>query len=693
MKSSRNRLDHDHAPLLSRRFILTAVLILTTLFLANLFFLTRSSSLALLGQEWLPSVSKDGKRQHVGSHIWQKSREPSAHIEVDDMHPIRELMREADIEYEEGEIGRSTKFSVAVEEYRRRYWRHPPPGFDKWYKFARRKGVHDIDDFKQIYDDLRPFWAVPPEDIRRFAAHASDDPQHGLATVHLRDGQVFQETWGWRSETFIEMLKSVSEWLPDMDIPINRMDQPRVVVKWEQMQEMLGLEERTRSLREEGLRDEFTKSMDGFWKPNPEIPEPAWLQRWNPFIYRPDHRNDPNDPHPIYGWFNHANKQLMDIASLACPTDSYARNPDSNSHKSDAEASFTKPLGSFITNANLTSDLCTVGPSISSIHGLLYASTSMMISHTLLPVFSECKTSVNNDILFPANMYYKSDPRYIYNDEQDIDWDDKNDIMPWRGVTSGGTAYAANPEGWQNMQRQRLVSLTNSTLLETDETTLPILTLLPSHFSPQNTYEPAPHFPPALFASNHTDIAFTNTLACVPNCAFYHTTYTLAPKIPFAETFRSKYLIDVDGHSFSGRWRAFLLSRSLPIKATIFREWHDSRLRAWRDYVPLSQAYTELYSLLTYFIGLAPTKAKLSEDGSTEEVLQVERHDYEAFRLAQQGRERAGKVLRTADMEVYLYRLLLEYGRLIDDHRDTIGYVGDGGEEMERFDEEVPAMP
>lgn len=36
-----------------------------------------------------------------------------------------------------------------------------------------------------------------------------------------------------------------------------------------------------------------------------------------------------------------------------------------------------------------------------------------------------------------------------------------------------------------------------------------------------------------------------------------------------------------------------------------------------------------------------------------------------------------------------MYRLLLEYGRLIDDHRDAIGYGGDGSE-LATFDEEHP---
>lgn len=43
--------------------------------------------------------------------------------------------------------------------------------------------------------------------------------------------------------------------------------------------------------------------------------------------------------------------------------------------------------------------------------------------------------------------------------------------------------------------------------------------------------------------------------------------------------------------------------------------------------------------------------------------------------IAEAGREWAGKVLRKVDMEIYMFRLLLEWGRLTDDRRDEIGFV------------------
>lgn len=45
-------------------------------------------------------------------------------------------------------------------------------------------------------------------------------------------------------------------------------------------------------------------------------------------------------------------------------------------------------------------------------------------------------------------------------------------------------------------------------------------------------------------------------------------------------------------------------------------------------------------------------------------------------RIAEAGREWAGRVLRKEDMEIYMFRLLLEWGRLTDDRRDEIGFAG-----------------
>ncbi len=54
------------------------------------------------------------------------------------------------------------------------------------------------------------------------------------------------------------MIKVFSEELPDMDIAMNRLDQPRVVVEWEQLQKHLKIEEESRKMPPD-VSNSFTK--------------------------------------------------------------------------------------------------------------------------------------------------------------------------------------------------------------------------------------------------------------------------------------------------------------------------------------------------------------------------------------------------------------------------------------------------
>ncbi|KAM3084547.1 hypothetical protein ACMFMF_001901 [Clarireedia jacksonii] len=588
---------------------------------------------------------------------WHQDHGTSEEVgDIADQHPIFELMKQADESFRLYDESRSTTFRETVSKYRRRYGRNPPPGFREWYKFARDKNVYNVDDFEQVMDDLRPFWGIEPAIIRSYAANLPRVEQDGISGLHIRDGKVWQltnagDSTKWRVETLAEQVKRFVKYLPDMDIAMNRHDQPRIVVPWDDMQALLASEIASRRIMPESSA-EWTKGMTGFYKEDDT----------EPLLKQPE-------------WFSAAGKQYMDIAKEACPPGSHARDP--LSLQATAEATYKSPQGGFITNFNLSSDLCTIGPEIQRQHGFLYAASTVQASKLPLPVFGECKTNINNDILFPANMYFRDDERYMYDPSDDVGWDDKEDNMIWRGVTSGGTN---TEETWKTMHRQRLALLTNATVMKGQD--VRIMSMDPKNPGAYQSYE---HFSPSDFAAKYTDVGFTEPASCIPSdCSFYKDVWTYKAPSKFLEQFKNKYLIDIDGHSFSGRWHAFLQSKSLGIKSTIFREWHDSRLFAWKHFVPLDNRYDELYSILTYFIGLGDPKTA-GRDGKPY----VQRHDFEARKLGRQGREWAAKVLRREDIEIYLFRLLIEYGRIIDDNRDRIGYSGDGSE-LDKYDSKNP---
>lgn len=599
-----------------RRFFLAIAAFALFLVVANYFTLSDTDIKSKIDNIHIPGRPKQP---------WRPNETLDETLEPIDAHPISLLMAEADKRWRAYNDGLSTTFRDTVSKYRRKYGRHPPPGFKEWYRFAKKKNVHNVDEFDQIMDDMRPFWAIEPRVLRNLAANMWKDKGQGVSGIHIRSHKVVNQTnQDWRTETMVTLIEQVITYLPDMDIAMNSLDQPRVVIPWDDMQSMLATELTTRQTPPEAI-DEFSQNMEGLLNVTVEDIEVE--------------REDPE-------WFPAHGKPYMDIASIACPPESHARKNDST--QADSEALYKNRLGGIVTDFNRSSDLCTVGPEIHDKHGFLFSASTVIATRRLVPIFGECKVNVNSDILFPANMYWKKDKRYEYSGKHDLEWANKKDSMIWRGVTSGGVQ---NEDNWRRMHRQRLVMQTNSTLLEGKE-----VRILAEQPEKKGEYENFRRFQPSKFAEEHTDIGFTEAWGCDPDdCPFYNDIWTFKPPVPLAEQFKSKFVVDVDGHSFSGRWRAFLESKSLGIKATIFREWHDSRLFAWRHFVPMDNRYDDLYSLLTYFLGTGtPIGEQAIASATTYSDAYVARHDIEGKRIADQGREWASKVLRKDDMEVGL---------------------------------------
>lgn len=120
-----------------------------------------------------------------------------------------------------------------------------------------------------------------------------------------------------------------------------------------------------------------------------------------------------------------------------------------------------------------------------------------------------------------------------------------------------------------------------------------------------------------------------------------------------------RHLVDLDGAGFSGRFLPFLQSRSLVYRAALFRTWFEERVHPWRHYVPLDVRLGRgLWGVVDFFAG---------SDGQGQGA-ELGR------RIADEGSEWAGRALRREDMQVYMFRLLLEWGRLVDDRRELMGY-------------------
>ena len=81
-------------------------------------------------------------------------------------HPIPRLMAEAENKFRNLLSRQSTTLAQAVAEYKKRFKRDPPKGFDEWWKFIQDNGVLMVDEYNAITEDLEPFWDLSPAEFR-----------------------------------------------------------------------------------------------------------------------------------------------------------------------------------------------------------------------------------------------------------------------------------------------------------------------------------------------------------------------------------------------------------------------------------------------------------------------------------------------------------------------------------------------
>jgi hypothetical protein len=286
------------------------------------------------------------------------------------------------------------------------------------------------------------------------------------------------------------------------------------------------------------------------------------------------------------------------------------------------------------------------------------------VSQSLLPVFSQSKVSGFNDILYPSAWNYVDKVKYDPSDEHpDRPYIEKEPSIFWRGATSEGLS---NNGAWKGMSRQRLVHLANN------HTSNPVTVLLPSApGSRKYTYQsfPASSLESALNLTTSIHLAEEIARCGGTDCTAQAAEFGFTKRTDFQIHWSYRFLFDVDGAGFSGRFLPFLQSRSLPFRTALFRQWLDSRLTPWLHFVPQDLRLHDMFSTLAYFAGAATV------DPSGKTNVLMEPHDIQGQLIAEEGRKWANAALRKEDMEIYMFRLLLEWGRLTDDKRDDLGFA------------------
>lgn len=559
--------------------------------------------------------------------------------------PIEKLIVHAQAEQTRLLSKQSHSLSMAAKRYRQRRGRHPPPDFNAWYDYAQKYDAILVEDFfDRIYDDLNPFWTLEPREVRRLSA-----PWANEHVISVRNHKAILKTTPRdpmrRMPQWHRLIEELAQWLPDVDLPMNVMDESRLLVPWEEINRMVQEETAGRLIAPPSeVRTQYTGLPVIDSEPEDEPLDVRWI----------------------------GDGSYWDLLRQTCPPDSPSRNtPPVDIYHDSVKMPAAYPVHSFegyVQNWTLSKDSCQ-HPHLRSLHGAFIEPVSISTTQSLIPLFGGYKLSQNNDVLIPPAMYLTTDELYAGRGDRGPEWTQKRGDVVWRGVASGGRNKA---ETWTHFHRHRFVQMLNGTAVHEFETASLAAEGTTFKLTSQDHYSLMSLRNGSLggWLSTVTDVAFTH-LECFPLppmpadqhlCGYTNPYFAVRTQIPMHTQYHSKYLPDVDGNSYSGRFRAFFRdSGSVVLKATLYNEWHDSRLMPWLHFVPVDNTFIDIFGVLDFFLGVEGNRV----------------HDKLAERIAEEGRVWAEKVLRREDMALYTWRLVLEFARLCDDRRDVLGWVND----------------
>ncbi|KAM7211503.1 glycosyltransferase family 90 protein [Rhypophila decipiens] len=552
-----------------------------------------------------------------------------ANTTASNVHPIDTLINAAREFHDARLLKRSEDLASAAQRYRERRGRHPPPGFDRWVAYALKNDAIIVEDyFDRIYKDIAPFWGLDPKKI---ALQAAKWPH----IVRVRGGKTEQvgDTQGrvpWL-ELWAKLVSDVGKYLPDVDMPINYMDESRLLVPFEDITRYVAKEQATRTM-----------------------PPASQVVSDYTGLAEIDKMDKPEDPK-----FTHAPKLYWDFLRATCPPGSPSRDvpamnepaliPQYPHGLSEAYA-----YRGFIQNFTAASDAC-LQPHLRSYHASFIEPVSMSTSTDLFPLFGGSKLPQNNELLIPGAMYITDHEFYSGGNSHGPPWAEKIDKIIWRGVASGGRNYGEN---FHHFQRHRLVEMLNGTTVSRLERNgaraLTFEMPLDSEYDFSRLHERKI----GEWLKEFADAGFVGRNCRDNKCDYVDPYFSELESIKMKEQYKMKFLPDADGNSFSARFRGFMLSTSLPLKATVYAEWHDDRLVPWLHFAPLDNTFADMYAVLDYF----------TRDRQGDSAAQM---------IAEAGKLWGEKVLRREDMALYVFRLLLEFARVCDEARDKLGFVED----------------
>ncbi|KAF2833455.1 hypothetical protein CC86DRAFT_278522 [Ophiobolus disseminans] len=592
------------------------------------------------------------------------------------MHPIEHLMNVATKQFEKMQKNQIRSLEQAAAQYRKLRGRHPPLAFDAWYEYAASHNAVVNERFwDQIYHDLAPFWSLDPTTLRK-QAHVFSPK------ISIRKGKIEAKSYSnnGKMAMWIDMLTTLANDpkvdLPDMDIPLNINAEPAMLVPWEAIDTALSMSRKIMPEAKDTTGkftslDDIEDLMKQFdWKPE-------WL---GPRLTHPASHLGP--------------RPLWSLVRPACPPGSTARlgkvyndiwdseGGTREEHSAAALLLHDLPDGTlkgYVKNWTNTVDICEE-PNLQGLHSAFVAPVEMGVATKLFPLFGDTKFAVGNEILLPGAADWNASA--LSTEFTALAWEKREDKLFWRGPATAGR----DPKRyWQRFQSERLVSMMNATHVEIaeasihtgNESTVGVGYAKNFRLLPANEYHLKTQTGGRLAEWVHSwaDTALSD-LGCEEKdkaCDLVQEYFSAPPPSPSSKSSTAKFAVSID--SPSNPLITHLRQTRATLHASIYRNWFDTRLVPWLHFIPMDNTFVDLYGIIEYFIG----SGSGNEPHVGHHSLKRAPNDDAAQHIAAASKSWAEKALRREDMLIYVYRLLLEYARVVDAKRDRLGWVGDLG--------------
>ncbi|KAF9038445.1 glycosyl transferase family 90-domain-containing protein [Panaeolus papilionaceus] len=516
-------------------------------------------------------------------------------------HPIYELIARGEREWGRKLKKASRTLEEAVKEYTRRYNRLPPKGFDAWWSYVQKHDVQLPDEYDQIFHDIEPFWGLDPSDLAKI--HEENETKEDTYTVGKELGSAVEVlTWAFREGRYDQLIVGSHRVIEMLNEVADHLPPFRMTLSPHDGPNRLSDYNVKAAVLAAAAKKTTLKISD-----LPRIHQLGWVsacQPRSPARLKPIDLDNPPPPSP--------NK-------------------------------------TFIYDHILAMDPC-LHPKLLHHHGqFLSHDMGPTPQPTIVPEFSSCSTTIHHNIRIPVSYAWIED---IYPRSDDPEWEDRHDErLLWRGTNTG--IWHSKRARWQNSHRDFMMRYTN----EMNGT----VKVLPQDTLPGERMGKPKEYKKALVNVAMMDIAFGGDVnGCEPEvCGVLKEIYPYRERQSIKQAGTYKYVIDVDGNGWSGRFKRLITSNALVFKSTIYPEWYADRIAPWVHYVPVQLDLSDLYDALFFFRG----------DGNGYGA-----HDDLARKIAVAGREWSKTFWRQEDLVAYFFRLTLEYVRVMSLDRDAMTY-------------------